>query len=288
MYQDLLISDILLYIFEYVVEIPPITVSLCRKSFASLAVTCKAFHEPAMDLLWADVYGLEPLFGCVTRLHPLVYPVSWYWDPCAAGVELLSADEACQFLRHSTRIRNLDIADNRPLPLLSVIPVDVCVFPRLQQLRLRSSKYLGLFLSPTLRECTLFSGHANYAISADQLSVLSDRVCSCKQLVTLYCPALNCAAWKHLSNLPTLLEIINIGGSRGAPPLLLEWHIVKFSPFLHLTTLHVSVDSAYTTAILQHLQFASLKCLWISMDVLTSTEAEQFYHALSNCKQTLE
>ncbi|KAG2363056.1 hypothetical protein BDR07DRAFT_957388 [Suillus spraguei] len=118
-----------------------------------------------MDLLWADVYGLEPLLGCVTRLHPLVYSASWDWDPCAAGVEPLSADEACQCLHHSARIRSLAIgpSDNRLVPLLSVIPVDVCVFQRLQWLCLPSSKYLGLFLSPTLRHCSVF--HANYAIA---------------------------------------------------------------------------------------------------------------------------
>ncbi|OJA16076.1 hypothetical protein AZE42_11627, partial [Rhizopogon vesiculosus] len=33
----------------------------------------KAFHDPAMDLLWADMEDLEPLLGCVTRLHPLIY-----------------------------------------------------------------------------------------------------------------------------------------------------------------------------------------------------------------------
>jgi hypothetical protein len=49
------------------------TKSLLRKSLAALAVTCKAFSEPAMDLLWADIDQLEPLLGCVTRLHPLIY-----------------------------------------------------------------------------------------------------------------------------------------------------------------------------------------------------------------------
>jgi len=46
-----------------------------RGYLAALARTCKTFHEPAMDLLWAamDDYGIEPLLGCVARLHPLIY-----------------------------------------------------------------------------------------------------------------------------------------------------------------------------------------------------------------------
>jgi hypothetical protein len=49
------------------------TKSLPRKSLVALAVTCKAFSELAMDLLWAEINQLEPLLGCVTRLHPLIY-----------------------------------------------------------------------------------------------------------------------------------------------------------------------------------------------------------------------
>ncbi|KAG1884682.1 hypothetical protein F4604DRAFT_184360 [Suillus subluteus] len=291
MHRALFVSDILLYIFTHVDRIPPIAVnnssSPSRKSLASLAATCKAFYEPAMDLLWADVFGLERLLGCVTRLHPLVYRASRDWDPWAGGVEPLSADEARQCLRHSARIRSLTIlrTDNRLVPLLSVIPVDVCVFPRLQRLSLPSPKYLGLFLSHTLRHCFVSSGNVNHAIPADQLSLLSDRVRLCNQLVTLSCPPLDWAAWKHLSNLPTLAEI----EVHGIPPWLLEQHILNFSPFLHLTSLSFWVYSAaYATTILQHLQFPSLKSFLIDVDVLTLTEAERFFRALSNCKQTLE
>ncbi|KAG2032343.1 hypothetical protein BDR03DRAFT_50317 [Suillus americanus] len=85
MHRALLVFDILLYIFTHVDRIPPIAVnnssSPSRKSLASLAATCKAFYEPAMDLLWADVFGLERPLGCVTRLHPLVYRASRDWDP---------------------------------------------------------------------------------------------------------------------------------------------------------------------------------------------------------------
>lgn len=70
-HRALLVPDILLVIFEHVNHEKISRWS--RKSLAALASTCKAFHEPAMDLLWANMDGIEPLLGCVTRLHPMIY-----------------------------------------------------------------------------------------------------------------------------------------------------------------------------------------------------------------------
>jgi hypothetical protein len=77
----LLVSEILLEAFMHVNKSlgphAPISscceMSLARKSFAALAWTCKPFYEPAMDLLWAELDGIEPLLGCVARLHPIMY-----------------------------------------------------------------------------------------------------------------------------------------------------------------------------------------------------------------------
>ncbi|KAG1815820.1 hypothetical protein EV424DRAFT_1325217 [Suillus variegatus] len=70
MHQALLVPEVLLEIFAYV---PPTQTTSTRKVLAALARTCKIFHEPAMDLLWTKIDGLEPLLGCVARLHPLIY-----------------------------------------------------------------------------------------------------------------------------------------------------------------------------------------------------------------------
>ncbi|KAG1749463.1 hypothetical protein EDB19DRAFT_2036424 [Suillus lakei] len=264
-----------------------------------------------MDLLWAEVNGLQPLLGCVTRLHPLIYRHNRApWDDTwAEGIEPLSVDEARQFLRHSARIRSFHVLPNRLFPLLSVIPVEACVFPRLQSLRLCTGPYLGLFLSHTLRHCSVFTVNADLPRSiaipgatsenlsigtfdkstAAQLSLLSDRVRLCKQLVTLYCPPLDWAAWKHLSDLPTLVEV-GVREVRGhvTPPWPLE-HIVNFSPFLNITALSFTVDSAaYMSTIMQHSQFPSLKTFRINIEVLSSIEAEGLFRALTHYKQTLE
>lgn len=74
MHQALLVSEVLLDIFAQVNQIPSTGKKpLSWTSLASLAVTCKTFYEPAMDLLWAKVDRLQPLLGCVSRLHPLIY-----------------------------------------------------------------------------------------------------------------------------------------------------------------------------------------------------------------------
>ncbi|KAG1806258.1 hypothetical protein EV424DRAFT_251994 [Suillus variegatus] len=115
MHQALLVPEVILEIFAYV-NIIPSTQTSTQKLFAGLARTCKIFHEPAMDLLWVEIHELEPLLGCVARLHPLIYHHSrtrWN-EPWAKDVEPLSAHEVHQFLRHSSSIRTLDIKSEHP------------------------------------------------------------------------------------------------------------------------------------------------------------------------------
>ncbi|KAG2117637.1 hypothetical protein BD769DRAFT_1483731 [Suillus cothurnatus] len=81
MHRALLVSEILLEVFMHVNRVlDPYALILSyremvlvRKSFAALARTCKPFYEPAMDLLWTELDGIEPLLGCVMRLHPIIY-----------------------------------------------------------------------------------------------------------------------------------------------------------------------------------------------------------------------
>lgn len=76
MHQALLVPEVLLEIFAHVNDMESESCTTPRstqKNFAALAVTCKAFYEPTTEFLWAEINQLEPLLGCVTRLHPLVY-----------------------------------------------------------------------------------------------------------------------------------------------------------------------------------------------------------------------
>ncbi|KAG2120531.1 uncharacterized protein F5147DRAFT_831815 [Suillus discolor] len=295
MHQALLVPEILLEIFAYVNTKPSTST---QKLLAALARTCKIFHEPAMDLLWTEIHG-------GTRLQS---DERIFW---AKGVKPLSAHEARQFLRHSSRIRTLNIRGAHS-HLLSIIPAEACVFPRLRSLSL-STAYLNLFLPHTFHQCHLLTvdeGLKSFVTrcialehlyiytdffynSTSQRSLLSDRIRWCTRLVTLSCPTLDLATWKHLSCLPTLLKL-EIDQSRwyGDPPSPSEQDIMNISPFLNITTLSFGrlfyvVD---IIMVMQHSQFPSLKEFRFEADHLSSEEAEELFHALSRCKacRTLE
>ncbi|KAG2137889.1 uncharacterized protein EDB93DRAFT_1231126 [Suillus bovinus] len=315
MHQALLVPEVLLEIFAYVNIIPSTQTTSTQKLLAALARTCKIFHEPAMNLLWTEIHGLEPLLGCVARLHPLIYEDGTRWDdsdkPWAKGVEPLSAHESHQFLRHSSRIRTLNIKSEHP-HLLSVIPAGACVFPKLKSLSI-SSTYLNLFLPCMLHRCHLLSvdeGLQSFVtrciamehlciysplsdddgMAAGELSLLSDRIHWCTRLVTLSCPMLDWSAWKHLSCLPTLLKL-EIEEGCIDPPSLPKQDIVNLS-FLNITSLSFRqlYDAADIITVMQHSQFPSLKEFEFRAEFLSSEEAEQLFHALSHCNacRTLE
>ncbi|KAG1799284.1 uncharacterized protein HD556DRAFT_118642 [Suillus plorans] len=330
MHQALLVPEVLLEIFAYVNTIPPAHTTeifghvhiipwasaQVTSTLAALARTCKIFHEPAMDLLWTEIHGLEPLLGCVARLHPLIYRRGTShptWDEFfssswAEGVEPLSANETRQFLRHSSRIRTLNIKRTHPR-LFYVIPVNVYVFPRLRSLIL-STPFLNLFLSHTLHRrhpLSIDEGPQSFVTrcialehlyihndgcydSASRLSLLSNRIRRCTRLVTLSCPMLNWETWKHLSCLPTLLEL-EIDQGYDDTPSLSKRDIANLS-FLNITSLSFRglSDGAEIITVIQNSQFPSLKKFKFAALYLYSEEAEQLFHALSCCKacQTLE
>ncbi|KAG2092789.1 uncharacterized protein F5147DRAFT_821572 [Suillus discolor] len=312
MHQALLVPKVLLEIFAYVNIIPSTETTSTQELLAVLARTCKIFHEPAMDLLWAEIDGLEPLLGCVARLHPLIYHSDTMWDePWAKGVKPLSAHEACQFLRHSSRIRTLDIRSDHP-HLLSVIPAEACIFPRLKSLSL-TTVYLNLFLPHMLHRCHLLGVDGDLQSfvtccialehlyiytpewrqadsTANQMSLLSDRIHWCTRLVTLSSPMLDWATWKHLSHLPTLRKL-EIEQAYKEYPSLPKQDIVNLS-FLNITRLSFQelYDAGDIVTVMQHSQFPSLKEFEFEANCLSSEEAEQLFHALSHCKacRTLE
>ncbi|KAG2096296.1 uncharacterized protein F5147DRAFT_839979 [Suillus discolor] len=272
MHQALLVPEVILEIFAYVNTIPS-TQTSTQKLFAGLARTCKIFYEPAMDLLWIEIHGRTK------------------WGKLE-GVEPLSAHEVHQFLRHSSRIRSLDIQSEDP-HLLSVIPPEECIFPKLKSLSL-STICLNHFLPHMLHRCHLLSvdkGLQSFVTrcialeylriytpeicdddsTADELSLLSDRIHWCTQLVHLSCPMLDWATWKHLSSLPTLLKL-RINQGCNDPPSLSKRDIVNLS-FLNITSL--SFQELYDPKDIFEAKYIS------------SEEAEQLFHVLCRCKACL-
>ncbi|KAG1750769.1 hypothetical protein EDB19DRAFT_1904167 [Suillus lakei] len=317
MHRALLIPEVLLGIFAHINEIVYLSSddsqaarkeSFPRQSLASLATTCKTFHEPAMDLLWANIDELKPLLGCVTRLHQMIYSNGARFFR-SEGVEPLSEHEARQFLRHASRVRSIHISSDEHFSLLTVLPTETCMFPRLislsWQIEAADNRYLHLFLSRTLRECRIAAVHpALRSIgtrcasleglvigdpdesTADEPSLLAEIVHSCTRLKYLSCSQLEWAVWSHLSNLPTLL---NLEIYSGCWPV--DRHDLKFAPFLNVTVLHFCMDTAaYTITALQLSEFPSLTHFAMYARNVSQAEAEQLFCALSQCKacQTLE
>ncbi|KAG1783377.1 hypothetical protein EV702DRAFT_1061782 [Suillus placidus] len=231
MHQALLVPEVLLDIFAHVKQIGEpsyayVEKPLSRRSLAALATTCKTFYEPAMDFLWADMNTLLPLLGCVTRLHPMIYSSaqkSW-----SRGIEPLSELECSQFLRHSGRVHSMYVPSDEELHLLRALPFEICLFPKLLSLSwvVIFTRYLHFFLAPTLRICYIAIVQPELPrdsigtrcavlenLDIDTMGVmaraphLSETVRSCKALVRLQCPPLDSAAWKHLSTIPTLLNV---------------------------------------------------------------------------------
>ena len=222
-------------------------------------------------------------------------------------MEPLSEHETRQFLRHAFRVRSLVIFDDERLSLLTAFPPETCLFPKLLALNWHpaDTRYLRLVLSPSLRRCVLpyvCSGFESIATccpvledlciaymgrTAYNASLLSNTVRSCTRLVTLQVPYLDFAAWKHLSNLSTLLTVkISHDVCRS-----MDWDDLDFAPFLNLTVLsfHARVTTDIITVI-RHSEFPSLKEFSMYVDHLPWAEAEQLFHALSQCKacRTLE
>ncbi|KAG1733820.1 hypothetical protein EDB19DRAFT_2041103 [Suillus lakei] len=293
--------------------------AVCKNpSLEALARTCKTFHEPAMRLLWAKLYGMTPLLSCVPRLHQLIYGSSprgirdrWYHS-----IEPLSEPETHQFLRHAARVRSLNISfhDYDLFHLHSILPLETCVFPGLLSLTFRvippQNKYIYLFLSPTLRRCVLAYVHPDLKSivtrlpaleelcitgplnrTADKLALLSDSICLCKRLVTLSCPPVDWAAWKHLSSLPSLFGVEICRPLYHAPTGPLYRDMANFGPCVNFTRLSFKGNTtSYAIAVMQHSEFPSLKDFQILVDVLPWAVSEQLCRALSQCneRQTLE
>ena len=160
--------------------------------------------------------------------------------------------------------------------------------------------HFQLFLSPTLRHCTLPLIHPSLRSigtrchGLEELSIVpgaepsevSDTVRSCNQLVDLTSPLLDSAAFVHLSNLPTFsrLKICARIPYASRP----DWAKLKLGPFLNVRALILEVADITTTTtfarIVQHSEFPSLNKLEISDDDLPWADVEQLFRALSQCK----
>ncbi|KAG1731672.1 hypothetical protein EDB19DRAFT_2041697 [Suillus lakei] len=176
----------------------------------------------------------------------------------------------------------MSVSSDDDFHFLYALPFDTCVFPQLLSLfwMVVSTGYLHFFLSPTLRNCYIALVHPDLAresigtrcAALEDLDIvmlgtmtqdahLSEIVRSCKALTCLQCPPLDSAAWKHLSTVPTLLNLsIHQESFIPYPPSRLDTHNISFATFLNVTALRFCYAVIPDiTAVIQHSEFPSLK-----------------------------
>ncbi|KDQ62099.1 hypothetical protein JAAARDRAFT_189472 [Jaapia argillacea MUCL 33604] len=152
MHHCLEISEILTKIFEKVdlSELP------------AIAVTCRSFHDPALDILWAVVTGLDDMIT-------LMPADAWSEEVLLDGSSIVSfvrplrPPDWTRFLSYASRVRHLILSGSPSLrnrarretyQSLSLHRPIIALFPHLRELTWKSSEdeiiFVELFLCPSL------------------------------------------------------------------------------------------------------------------------------------------
>ncbi|KAH7905453.1 hypothetical protein BJ138DRAFT_772702 [Hygrophoropsis aurantiaca] len=234
MHRALLIYDIVCHIFQ--------CCTICsdggdlqtpdHKLLANLARTCRSFHEPALDTLWADLDSIHPLIRCLP-------PDVWIRHESKVFCKkYLSPLHQATLHKYASRVRVLRISDNLNTTFQTLVAFEeACasgpLCPQLRHLEWfeidpEMLPNLHLFLSPTLlvlkldlwtiegsdlsillslgTQCPLvrtavFEG----PLETEELSsAVSQAVCGWRHLQELQCGKLDRQAWAHLSETGTL------------------------------------------------------------------------------------
>ncbi|KAG0700846.1 hypothetical protein DFH29DRAFT_929970, partial [Suillus ampliporus] len=141
-----------------------------RKSLLALALTCKSFTEPALDLLWRHLGGLEPLIKCLPQS---------LWKQDEKKLEFqrsVTFDDWSIFRKYNHRVRSLlnecqtlnrhmarqMICGTDILSALNSPPFSLPLLPNLTSLTWTETtnetfQYIRLFVTPKL---TMLSIHA--------------------------------------------------------------------------------------------------------------------------------
>ncbi|KAG2364902.1 hypothetical protein BDR07DRAFT_1482063 [Suillus spraguei] len=210
-------------------------------TLAFLARTCKTFKEPALDILWQDIDGLEPLISCIVACLP-----EGISQKNARGMLMLQRPLLNREWRlinryaqriHSLRVStsDLDIIDDRVVQALISAPSPLlpnlrslswcdgreCFVPLLRTLLRPTLTWLeldsgssschsfakaALFASlgarcPCVRELVCFYG----GVDTDEITdAMCEALCGLKELVRLETDVFNTRALPYLASLPSL------------------------------------------------------------------------------------
>ncbi|KAG2156422.1 hypothetical protein DEU56DRAFT_234738 [Suillus clintonianus] len=231
-----------------------------RQTLACLARTCRAFSEPALDVLWAHIDTLGPVVACLPR-----HVWSRHRGSLRTGGGCILITHWWGIEKYLVRVRALGNSGRRVTADMSTELVHaLCghpwpfLLPRLQKLMWTDGSYESthLFcklLSPTLTDfhlhakgnllmlsvlsslgaiCPLMKSFSTTGLdSAASVPVSAAVVCGWHQLKTFSTEAVDGPALLHLFSLPSLefLELSFLSSNRGS---------FNYSPTTFSTSLH--------------------------------------------------
>ncbi|KAG1851909.1 hypothetical protein F4604DRAFT_1629260 [Suillus subluteus] len=209
-----------------------------RKTLLALALTCKSFTEPALDLLWRHLGRLEPLIRCLPQS---------LWEQNGNRLEFqrsITLDDWSIFCKYNHRVRSLlnRVYSKEIWSALSCPPFSLPLLPNLTSLTWTNAsdetfQYVRLFMTPKLMMLHISTAYCgpSFTFGPSEQSILSSIAKSCpsisdfdfdflrnrdeytesvgdtstmlqlwSQLTSVRTGTLSEAAILHLSNLPSL------------------------------------------------------------------------------------
>ncbi|KAF8545789.1 hypothetical protein OG21DRAFT_1491919 [Imleria badia] len=230
MHHALEIQEILLNILVHVYPSPDLL---------ALVRTCRAFKEPALDMLWAELDDLSPLVRCLPEASHQLFPrtppeYSFSRPPTQTEWDILSS-----YTRRirSVRIFDLDNLAEKSVTILSNPPSSAPLFPNLRSLsceyteaakpllHLPHPSLISLhvvFLNPRVYQNSLKSFPdsppnirrlclhiSRWYLEATLATIEPNYICRWKNLCSMICPdfALDVDTLAHLSHMPALTDL---------------------------------------------------------------------------------
>ncbi|KAG2038350.1 hypothetical protein BDR03DRAFT_918573 [Suillus americanus] len=167
-----------------------------KKTLLALALTCKSFTEPALDLLWRHLDGLEPLIRCLPQS---------LWKQNRKKLEFqrtMTLDDWSIFCKYNYRVRSLlnqchqryskdTICGTKVWRALSRPPFSLPLLPNLTSLTWANTsdktfQYVQLFVTPKLTMLHISTAYyGRFTFGSSKQSIFSSIAKSCPSISDL-------------------------------------------------------------------------------------------------------
>ncbi|KAG1729246.1 hypothetical protein EDB19DRAFT_1881820 [Suillus lakei] len=254
-----------------------------NKTLLALALTCKSFTGPALDLLWRDLCGLAPLVRCLSQS---------LWKHVNGKLEFrrtMTFDDWSIFCKYGHRVRSLNTTIGGMVPLnieiwrtLSCPPFPLPLLPNLTSLiwgeaTSEAFPYIRLFVTPKLKTLNISEG-ITFGLTEQSILLSIPMLCPSVSNFSIH-PDMEITStlqrWSHLSS-------VSIGEVSEAAILHLSnlpsLQCLKF----HLSSMPISAD---TQKLLRYPAFCALQELDIECIALELLDA--FLETLSVAPKAL-